>query len=215
MLKHYQIEADTAVSGQEALERVGETDYDLIFMDHMMPEMDGVETTKRIRSMNSISAQKVNIIAVSANALRGIRDKFIEQGFQDYLSKPIEVPVLENMLKNYLPANKIVEGVEVKTETNPDADFEIPGIDIYSGLMKCGNDVDEYLQILQIVVEFGEEKCKMLERYALEGNYENYTIDVHALKSVAANIGAHRLSTMAKIHEMATIRSWQSTTVRL
>lgn len=203
LLKHYQIEADTAVSGQEALERVGETDYDLIFMDHMMPEMDGVETTKRIRSMNSISAQKVNIIAVSANALRGIRDKFIEQGFQDYLSKPIEVPVLENMLKNYLPANKIVEGVEVKTETNPDADFEIPGIDIYSRLMKCGNDVDEYLQILQIVVEFGEEKCKMLERYALEGNYENYTIDVHALKSVAANIGAHRLSTMAKIHEMA------------
>ena len=203
LLKHYQIEADTALSGFEAIEMIQEKDYDLIFMDHMMPEMDGVETTTRIRRMDSISAQKVNVIAVSANALRGIRDKFIEQGFQDYLSKPIEVPVLEKMLKEFLPENKIVEGVEVKNEVHPEVDFEIPAVDIYTGLTKCGNDVEEYLQILQIVVEFGEDKCKTLERYALEGNYENYTIDVHALKSVAANVGAHKLSTMAKIHEMA------------
>ena len=203
LLRHYQIDADTAGSGLEAIEKVQEKDYDLIFMDHMMPEMDGVETTTRIREMDSVAAQNVAVIAVSANALRGIRDKFIEQGFQDYLSKPIEVPVLERMLKSYLPENKVVEGVEVKTDSNPEVDFEIPGIDIYTGMAKCGNDVDEYLQILLIVYEFGEEKCKTLERYALEGAYENYTIDVHALKSVAANIGAHKLLTMAKIHEMA------------
>lgn len=203
LLRHYQIEADTAGSGREAIEQVQKKDYDLIFMDHMMPGMDGVETTKRIRAMDFISAQKVAVIAVSANALRGIRDKFIEQGFQDYLSKPIEVAVLEKLLKEFLPDSKIVEGVELKTETNPEVDFEIPGIDIFTGMSKCGNDAEEYLQILMIVCEFGEEKCKALERYALEGAYENYTIDVHALKSVAANVGAHKLSTMAKIHEMA------------
>ncbi|MDO5574124.1 MAG: ATP-binding protein [bacterium] len=203
LLRHYQIEADTACSGQEAIDRVQEKDYDMIFMDHMMPEMDGVEATKRIHAMDSVSARNVTVIAVSANALRGIRDKFIEMGFHDYLSKPIEVPVLERMLKEYLPDNKIVEGIEVKTEVNPEVDFEIPGIDIFTGMGKSGNDVNEYLQILQIVCEYGEEKCKKLEEYALEGAYENYTIDVHALKSVAANIGAHRLSTMAKIHEMA------------
>lgn len=203
LLRHYQIEADTADSGQEAIERVQEKDYDMIFMDHMMPEMDGVEATRRIHEMDSVSARNVTIIAVSANALRGIRDQFIELGFQDYLSKPIEVPVLERMLKSYLPESKIVEGIEVKTEVNPEVDFEIPGIDIFTGLGKSGNDVEEYLQILQIVCEYGEEKCRKLEQYALDGAYENYTIDVHALKSVAANIGAHRLSTMAKIHEMA------------
>ena len=203
LLKHYQIEADTADSGFAALKMLKEKDYDMIFMDHMMPELDGVETTKLIRAMDNESARAVNIIAVSANAIRGVRDMFIEQGFQDYLSKPIEVSHLEKILKEFLPEMKVVEGVELKSDIRPEIDFEIAGVDIFTGLSKCSNDVEEYLQILAIVCEYGDEKCLSIERYAEQHEYENYTIDVHALKSVAANIGAHKLSTMAKIHEMA------------
>lgn len=203
LLKHYQIEADGAESGYSALEMLEKKNYDLIFMDHMMPQMDGVETVKRIREMQDETKKNTKVIAVSANAIRGIRDSFVQQGFADYLSKPIEVPRLEKLLRMYLPENLIVEGVEIKTEQLPEIDFEIEGIDIFSGLIKCDNNVEDYLQIIKIVYECGEEKCRELEDYVKKEDYTNYTIAVHALKSVAANIGAHKLFAMAKIHEMA------------
>ena len=203
LLKRYQIITDQAISGYEAIEKIKKKDYDIIFMDHMMPGLDGVETTKRIRALDNEAARKVVIVAISANAIRGIKDRFLEQGFQDYISKPIEIPMMENVLKCYLPKEMVVEGVELKNDILPETNLKIEGIDIFTGLGNCSNDVEEYMQILTIVYEFSEEKCLSLENSVQMADFEQYTIDVHALKSVAANIGAHKLSTMAKIHEMA------------
>ncbi|NLG03739.1 MAG: response regulator [Clostridia bacterium] len=203
LLKRYQIDTDQALSGYEAIEKIKKKDYNIIFMDHMMPGLDGVETTKRIRALDNEAARKVVIVAISANAIRGIKDRFIQQGFQDYISKPIEIAMMENILKRYLPPEMVVEGIELKNDILPETNIKIEGIDIFTGLGNCSNDVEEYMQILAIVCEFGEEKCQALEQSIMNSDYEQYTIDVHALKSVAANIGAHKLSTMAKIHEMA------------
>ncbi len=203
LLHHYQIEADSAESGYAALELVKNNDYDLIFMDHMMPQMDGIETTKQIHALEDEKKRNIKVIAVSANAIRGIKDTFVKQGFIDYLSKPIEVQRLEQMLLSYLPEYLIVKGIETKADVDVTVDFEIEGIDIFTGLLKCDNSVDDYLEILKVVYEYGEDKCKELEQYIEVENYTDYTISVHALKSVAANIGAHKLFTMAKIHEMA------------
>lgn len=203
LLGHYQIDAVTVESGFEAIEKIKENDFDIVFMDHMMPDMDGVETTHRIRMLEDEKKKNVTIVAVSANAIRGIKEQFVSQGFQDYLSKPIELSRLEYMLKTYLPANLIVE--EEKHEETPIEmpDVEIQGIDIAAGLAKSDNDVKDYLEILGFVRDLGNDKCDELKKLIDEKDYTNYTIAVHALKSVSASIGAHRLFTMARINEMA------------
>ncbi|HOO27666.1 MAG TPA: ATP-binding protein, partial [Lachnospiraceae bacterium] len=203
LLRHYQIEADTAESGYDALEMINKSAYDLIFVDYMMPGMDGIGTVHHIRRLKDEEKKKTKVIAVSANAIRGIRDMFVAQGFDDYLSKPIVVYRLEKLLRTYLPKNLLVEGIEIKSDLPSEADFKIEGIDICSGLKKCDNNVDDYLQILKIVYEYGENKCTELEQYIAAGNYKDYVIAVHALKSVAVSIGAQELFSMARIYEMA------------
>lgn len=203
LLMHYQIEPVLCESGQAALEAVEKENFDLIFMDHMMPEMDGVETTKRIRAMQDEVKKNVSIVAVSANAIRGVAQQFIAQGFMNYLSKPIELPRLEFMLRKFLPNSLIVEEAVSEEEIVQMPDIEIKGIDLNAGLSNCDNNVKDYFEILGFVRELGGSKCDELKRFIDTEDYNNYTIAVHALKSVAANIGAHRLHTMARINEMA------------
>ena len=202
LLKHYQIEVDIADSGQMAIDMAQEKEYNIIFMDHMMPEMDGAEAQRRIRKLNDYYKDGV-IIAVSANAIRGVRDKYIEVGFTDYLSKPIEAAKLEQSLLSYLTADMIIEEVEQEKEEVPEIDFEIKGVDVFSGVLKCDNNLQDYLDILKIFYECGPMKLNELNSMAEREDIAGYAISVHALKSVAANIGAHKLFTMAKIHELA------------
>lgn len=202
LLRHYQIEATIADSGQMAIDLVKQTDYDLIFLDHIMPGMDGVETLSHIRKISSHYAS-VPVVAVSANALTGIHARFVDSGFTDFLPKPIEVDKLEASLKKYLPKNLLIEDEVEEKVAAPEIDFEIKGVDVFSGLLKCDNDVADYLDILKIFYECGPAKMEELQNYVNQGNIDSYVISVHALKSVAANIGAHKLSTMARIHELA------------
>lgn len=202
LLKHYQIEVDIADSGQMSIDMAKEKNYDIIFMDHMMPEMDGVEAQHRIRNLNDYY-KNAPIVAVSANAIRGVRDKYIESGFSDYLSKPIEAARLESSLLNYLPQNMIIEEIEQEKEEVPEIDFEIKGVDVFSGVLKCDNNLDDYLDILKIFYECGSMKLNEISSMVERDDIAGYAISVHALKSVAANIGAHKLFTMAKIHELA------------
>ena len=201
LLLHYEIEADCALSGMEAIEKSKSQQYDLIFMDHMMPEMDGVEALGHIRKIDGY--ESIPVVAVTANAIRGVRDEFIAKGFQDYLSKPIEVDRLENILKRNLNKELLLITEEAVAIVPESLDIEIKGIDIDIGLAKCDNSVKDYLEILEIVAEYGPDKCEELRMLAENGDIENYTIAAHSLKSVAANIGALQLSTMARIHEMA------------
>lgn len=108
LLENYRIKVTIATSGQEALEKILSADYDFVFMDHMMPEMDGVETMHRIRHKVGAYYQKVPIIALTANAVAGTREMMLKEGFDDFLEKPVERSVLERVLKRNLPAEKIV-----------------------------------------------------------------------------------------------------------
>ena len=202
LLKHYQIEVDIADSGSMSVDLAREKNYDIIFMDHMMPEMDGVEAQQKIRGLNDYYKDSP-IVAVSANAIRGVRDKYIESGFTDYLSKPIEAVRLKESLISFLPKNMIIEEVEQVKEEPPEIDFEIKGVDVFTGVLKCDNNLADYLDILKIFYECGPMKLNELNSMVEREDISGYAISVHALKSVAANIGAHKLFTMSKIHELA------------
>ena len=203
LLMHYEIDADTAEGGEEAVSMASSKTYDLIFMDHMMPGMDGEAALKAIRALPDKERSSVAVIAVTANAITGMRDEYLRKGFTDYLSKPVETPKIEQILKDHLPENLFVAMEEDESAGAEELDIEINGVDVDAGLVKCDGNAREYIEILEIVAECGPDKASEIESFAREHDYENYTIAVHSLKSVCASIGAHQLFTMAKIHEFA------------
>ena len=118
LLENYRIKVSKATSGREALEMIKSMDYDFIFMDHMMPEMDGIETLYQIRKKVGTYYQKVPVIALTANAVAGMREKFLSEGFADFLEKPIERSVLERVLRRNVPQEKLLPISEDRTQTN-------------------------------------------------------------------------------------------------
>jgi CheY-like chemotaxis protein len=108
LLKQYGINTDTAVSGEEAMVKIKKTDYDIIFMDHMMPGMDGMDTTRAVRSLGG-RFDKLVIIALTANAVSDAREQFLRAGMNDFLAKPVILSELQVILQKYLPSNKIVK----------------------------------------------------------------------------------------------------------
>ena len=122
LLRPYKIKVFVATGGKEALAKMDSMRYDFIFMDHMMPEMDGVETAHKIRNKPGVYFQNVPIIALTANAIGGAREMFLAEGFQDYVAKPIELSHLERVLRKYIPEEKIIrlENQEEYEESEPE-----------------------------------------------------------------------------------------------
>lgn len=221
LLKKYGICADIADSGFKALEQVKVQEYDIVFLDHMMPEMDGVETMQKMREMSDGKYKNLSIIALTANAISGVKEQMIAQGFTDYLSKPIDVEKLERSLIKHLPADKIFYSTNTKQIISDSEDFKqseaaakeementsevenIKHLNIATGIHNCGGTIEEYYQILGVVIKYGSNRIQKLKQLMEAQDFENYTIDVHALKSTAANIGAMELSQMAFEQEMA------------
>ncbi len=208
LLKEYKIRVTYAVSGREALSLIENMNYDLVFMDHMMPEMDGVETLHRIRDKVGHYFRKVPIIALTANAAPGNREMFLEEGFDDFVSKPIEISVLERVLRRNLPEEKLIYQAEKEMQRenytgNPaDASFSIGRLDVEKGMLYCGGR-KEYLEILEACYEEWEENSGLLEGLFAAKDWKNYTIKIHALKSMMQNIGCLSLSAKAKALELA------------
>jgi CheY-like chemotaxis protein len=203
LLLHYEIDADIVDSGKAAVEAAEKCAYDIIFMDHMMPGMNGEEALKAIRQLPDKDKAEVPVIAVTANAIRGMRDEYLRKGFTDYLSKPVETDKIEQLLKEHLAPNLLVSIEEEENASQEDFDVEIKGVDVDAGLAKVDGNTRDYIDILEIFAEYGPDKASEIENFAKSHDYENYIIAVHSLKSVAANIGAHQLFTMAKVHEFA------------
>lgn len=211
LLKEYQIKVTYANSGQEALKIIEKMCFDFVFMDHMMPEMDGVETMHRIRDKAGHYYQKVPIIALTANAVPGNREMFLEEGFNDFVAKPVEMSVLERVLRRNLPEEKLVfqtsrehqlmaQQPEVSSEQ---ADgLRIADLDVEQGLLYCGGR-QAYLGILERCCEETEQERQILEKLYEEQDWKNYTIRVHGLKSTMHSIGAISLFEKAKALEMA------------
>lgn len=210
-LTSYKAQITLVSSGYEALEEVRQgKEYDLIFMDHMMPEMDGVETTKRIRKLGTESAENVPIVALTANAIKGIEKEFLVAGMNDFLAKPIDVKLLGMIMSRWIPKEKQIheedmgesEGVS-QTEEDVFSQMNIEEIDKDFAKNQFANDWESYQEILTIFYTEAEEKIALLKQYGDEKKYPEYVIEVHALKSVAANIGAASLAEHAKNMEMA------------
>ncbi|MCM1122953.1 MAG: ATP-binding protein [Eubacterium sp.] len=212
LLRPYKMCVEMADSGKQAVEMVQKRIYDLVFMDHMMPQMDGVEATKIIRSLDGERFQTMPIIALSANAVRGARELFLEAGMNDFVAKPIEVQTMDSTLRRWLPEDKIIsnrdaEGVQPNEEadsewkTNPTFNpllWQMEGIDVVVGMSYSGEDAVLYREVLSDYMDTIEEKADVIQRAMEERDLATYTIEVHSLKSTSKSIGALELSELAK-----------------
>ncbi|MCR5356620.1 MAG: response regulator [Lachnospiraceae bacterium] len=210
LLKKTKIGIDTALSGKDALKLASEKLYDVIFIDHMMPDMDGIETLNHIR--DSGMSKDVPAVALTANAVSGAREMYLEAGFADYLSKPVDGERLEKLLKNMLPDDKLKEPSDEPDREEPEKE-DSHGEGPAAGLMSCLKDIDEideeaglkncgseegYLSVLSVFRKTALSKADEIEKFCGDGDIENYTTKVHALKSSARIIGAAELSELAK-----------------
>ena len=215
LLLPYKMQVDLRKSGIEAIEAMKRTHYDLVFMDHKMPGMDGIETTLQIRAMGIKEPyfNDVPIIALTANAVSGTEEMFLQNGFDDFLSKPIDTIKLNTTLEKWVPkANqKSITGesnklTEPKTQ-EANSRVEIDGVDVKKGILISGGIFEFYMDTLALFYKDGIEKIDEIKKCLETGNLHLYTIHVHALKSAAANIGADKLSEAAKALEMAGTRN--------
>jgi len=201
LMQPYKMQLDLCLSGFAALEAVRKNSYDLVLMDHMMPEMDGIEATKSIREMYS----NLPIIALTANAVSGTKEMFLSHGFNDFLSKPIDTIKLNSVLTKWLPKEK-QEKLDTKTNDNGTLEtheMEISGIDVKKGISITGGTLKRYMQILAVFYRDGVQKMAEIKNSLETNNYPLYTTYAHALKSASASIGALDLSEAAKALEMA------------
>lgn len=209
LLQPYQIKVSTATSGREALEKIETKAYDFVFMDHMMPEMDGIETLHYIRKKNGKYFKSVPVIALTANAIAGMREEFLREGFQDFIAKPIELSVLERVLKRNIPEQKIIRlnGSVRKIEKEEhlpkeETTLKIGDLDVQKGLTYCGG-LENYIEVLKIHCRDGVNNKEKIDQCYREKDWKNYVILVHALKSSMLSIGAVPLSEMARELERA------------
>jgi CheY-like chemotaxis protein/anti-sigma regulatory factor (Ser/Thr protein kinase) len=195
LLEHYKLSIETATCGSDALDKVRNGKiYDVIFMDHMMPEMDGIETTQKLRSMG----YKNPVVALTANALAGNDEMFMKKGFDGFLSKPIDVRQLNFVLnkfirdkypgeaKKYQPESEIIG--QTGTGIGIDAEAKTGGINP---------------KILQIFCKDAQKAAATLRETSADGNLKLYTTTAHAMKSALANVGEHEASKIASVLEYA------------
>jgi len=203
LLGSYKMQVDCLTDGPSAIERIqsGTPVYNAIFMDHMMPGMDGIETVDRIRALGTEYAKKVPIIALTANAIRGTEKLFYEHDFQAFVTKPIDVTEMDSVLRKWVRDNTHEE-VLINDELS-EADLkienmviEIPGVDTEKGLSLYGGARKIYLPMLR---SYASNTPKVLEKLRLvsEENLHDYVITVHGLKGTSAALGAEQIRAQA------------------
>jgi len=211
LLKQTQLKIDTAESGFECLDRIRKKRYDIIFLDHRMPEMDGMETLERMKEMTDKDSRCVGVpvIALTANAVSGAREEYLNAGFNDYLTKPVDGEALEKLIIRYLPEDKytpVNEDTDVK-----DDDIELPEwllktdeLDTGAGIENCGS-ASAYLTALKLFYDNSSVNREAIRSFYDAEDWKNYNIKVHALKSSARLIGAAELSILSEKLENASI----------
>ena len=200
LLKKTAMEIDTAISGSEAMEKIRETRYDLIFMDDLMPIMSGVETLEKMKKEMPHAIRGIPIIVLTANAISGAREAYLSEGFCDYLSKPIEGKVLERMCMKWLPKEKVIK-VSGKGAAPAEKESAEPLIDEKLGLSYCMDNMDFYKEMIQSFLDAGH--MEKLKKFFAAEDWKNYQIAVHGLKSSSLALGARKLSDLAKQCELS------------
>lgn len=202
-LKNYGFDLTEAESGSEAIELVRTAWYDIIFMDHMMPGMDGIEAAEIIRRDCGENGTAPVMIALTANAMEGMREHFLEHGFQDFIAKPLDRKELNDVLLRWVP-EKYRQSEIREEECKPlnSAEFQIDGINMDAAMQYYSGDEDGFIELLEIYCMDGKRKIPLLYEL-VETDILRYQIEVHGLKSASANIGALGVSAMAREQENA------------
>jgi len=226
LLKRTRVTVDLAKSGMECLKKTEENFYHLILLDHMMPEMDGIETLSKLRASRTNPNCNAKVIALTANAVAGCREMYLSHGFDDYFSKPIEVNKLDELLIQYLPESLVRREAKItgeKAQNKPEQPKEIDKkqvvetgvknmnisldallfIDKKIGLSYCMDSEDIYYDILPVFASQCEEYVPELDKCYQEKNWKQYATIAHALKGNSLNIGACNFSKFSLQHEMA------------
>ncbi len=206
-LKNYEFDLTEAESGPEAIELVRDNRYDIIFMDHMMPMMDGIEATEIIRRDCGENGSAPVVIALTANAMEGMREQFLSSGFQDFIAKPLDRKELNHLLLRWVPEKyrqTETESGGEDTQWNPES-IHIQGLDMKAAMQYFSGDQEEFLDLLELYHMDGKRKIKLLSRLA-DADIQRYQIEVHGLKSASANIGAMELAAMARAQENAAAK---------
>ncbi len=211
LLKKTGIKIDTAINGPDSIELAKNNAYDVILMDQRMPGMDGTEAMKEIRNLESSLNSDTPVICLTADVVRGAKERYIQMGFNDYLTKPIDSAELEKMLINYLPADKteIVEK-DKKTDSSEQSESRLKkalkdnGVDVNVGISFTGDDENMYMSLLAAyAAEEGEKAANIKECYRTR-DWKNYGVYVHSLKSTSKMIGASALAEIAAESEAAS-----------
>ncbi len=211
LLKDTKIQIDTAINGAEALKLIEKNHYDVVFLDHMMPVMDGIEAFRQMRQLAKSPNANTPVVMLTANAVVDAKNQYMDEGFSDYIAKPIREEVLLACLKKFLPKD-LVKPVEKKPIAEC-ANFEIEKtaeqasaklsdfLDEATGLAYCMNDQNFYKEMLGEYVS-ADKTEELMEAFSKE-DFEYYRITVHAVKSTSLTIGAIKVSEDAKALEMA------------
>lgn len=201
LLKRTKVNITTADSGKQCLELVEKEKFDIIFMDHMMPEMDGIETFHRLKNNTA------PVIALTANAVAGAKEFYLNEGFNDFLTKPIDGELLENMIASYLPKELIQQSEDAHKDnqvpdiTKDDKKYQKYGISIEHGISYSNGDMEVYLDLISMFLN--EDSMRdQLYQYMSEENLKEYAVLVHSLKGNARTLGADKLADIAYEHEM-------------
>ncbi len=227
LIKGYKMQVDTAQSGEECLELTEKKRYDIIFMVHMMPEMDGIETLGKLKENPKNLNQNTTVIMLTANALIGMKEMYLKKGFTDYLSKPIVSEKLDKLIKEYLPESKrIIASDDEKVQVTESSDilavsqetddntYEnaktplqklkvfIPDVNLEKGLLYCANSEEVYMEFMKDYAENGRYE-RIATAYE-HTDWHQYAIEVHTLKSSSRTLGFDELAEYAERLQFAT-----------
>lgn len=204
LLEPLKMDIDTALSGKEAIGKISVHHYDIVFMDHMMPELDGVETTHIIRRFHT-EYNDVPIIALTANAVDGVQDMFLKEGMNDFIAKPIEVKTLISKVKQWLPVEKIQRldsSQKSATKQTSAKEIVVGDLDTKSAMKLLGSE-KVFWNVLKDYYRVIDKKSKLIKELTEKEDWAGYTIEVHALKSASKQVGANALSEKAAAMEKA------------
>lgn len=212
LIKDFRMQIDTATSGRECLSLTAGRKYDIIFMDHMMPEMDGIETLGHIKADADNPNNDTTVIMLTANALIGMKEMYLKKGFTDYLSKPIVPEKLEKLISLYLPEDKLlpvsaddkaaVDTQVIQSAVPDDTSLVqrlkklIPDVNTDMGIKYCCQSEEVYIEFLG---EFlSGNKYELIGNLYQDKNIKRYEIEVHSLKGSAKMLGFDKLSELSE-----------------
>ncbi len=203
----YGLNVQVANSGAEALEKCKEKNFDIVFLDQLMPEMDGLQCMQQLRQINDhYKAGGIGkVVILTANAIAGVREEMLNDGFDEYLGKPINFQSLERILQLFVPEEKRYIETEEDKQEGLDERVEkiktvVPELQVERALKYFGESVDAYIEVLSQVVRLSEKQLAKIRKL---DDLDQFTISIHAIKGQLLNIGADDLAEQAKMFEMA------------